>query len=123
MPTKSRDTIEQDAQYPDSLTGMGWVIDPDRLNGEVLYWDADDPEDQEDLPDGAQYGWWLPVHPAGEPDLARWAAAPRALREAIADLALEPGDAFEVTDVESGEAEHDPYTVEVRRYDGDGGPA
>lgn len=122
MPTKSRDTIEKDAQYPDDLPGTGWVLDPDRLNGELAYWDASDPDDAGALPGGAQFGWWLPVHPAGEPDLNRWAAAPRALREALEEMGLEAGDAFEVTDVVEGEKEHDPYEMAVLPYESDGSP-
>lgn len=122
MPTSGRDTVAVDVLYPDELPGSGLVPDPDRLNGELAFWDADDLEDREDLPgQGASYGWWLPVlHPEhGEV----WAVAPRALREWLVANEVEPGDAFEVTKVVEGDEEHDPYEVEARRYEGDGGPS
>lgn len=122
MPTSGRDTVAVDVLYPDQLPGDGLVLDPDRLNGEVAFWDADDPDDRAALPaQGASFGWWLPVvHPEHGPV---WAVAPRALRSWLVEEELEPGDAFEVTEVIEGEKEHDPYEVEVHRYEGDGGPA
>lgn len=117
MPTSGRDTVTSEVLYPDELPGRALEADPERLNGELAFWDADDLDDQEDLPgQGASYGWWLPVVDTadGEP---RWAVAPRELRERLVELELEPGEAFEVLSVERGDADDDPYRVDVRRVD------
>lgn len=95
-------------------------IDDGRLNGELAFWDADEPDDAADLPgDGsADYGWWLPVEHGVHGDI--WAAAPRSLREQLVALDLGPGDYFEVTDVMRGDDDHDPYEMAVHEADPDG---
>lgn len=109
MPTSGRDTVRKDALYPDDLVGIDIEIDADRLNGEIAFWDALDEDDQRALPDGAKFGWWLPI--VTQAHGAVWAACPKQLREQI--LELEPGDAFEVVGMARGQAEHDPYDVQI----------
>lgn len=112
MPVSSRDRLSKDALYPDELVGQGLVPCPDRLNGELEWWDASDDDDAEELPDDARYGWWLPVQPVGG-DEKVWMAAPRAVSETLDELGVEPGEAFRFVGLEKGPADHDPYEAEV----------
>lgn len=99
--------------YPDELVGHGLEADESRLNGVGLaYWDAEEPDDASDLPDDARYGWWLPVTPVGE-DGELWMASPRAIREELLELGIEPGEPFRIVGLEKGPADHDPYEAEV----------
>lgn len=120
MPTKARDSVRKDALYPDELPGSAMALSSERLNGELQFWDAGDPDDAADLPsDGsADFGWWVPVEHGVHGEV--WAAAPRALREQLLELELGPGDVFEVTDVMRGDEEHDPYELAVHESDPDG---
>lgn len=124
MPTSARDSVQFDVLYPDELPGAVMRIrDHEKLNGEVEFWDADDPDDRDDLPGGtkpASYGWWLPVEHSEHGDV--WVASPRALREGVFDLDLDIGDCFEVTDVVEGDEEHDPYELVVHETEPDGRP-
>lgn len=111
MPESGRDTVSKDVLYPDDLTGETLIIDPaDRMNGEMLFWNAEDEGDSEDLPDDARYGYFFPaIHPEhGE----IWVSAPRELREVLVDK-INPGDEIEVLSLEKGPGETDPYMAEV----------
>lgn len=117
MPTSGRDTVTSEVLYPDELEGRLLELDGERLNGELAFWDADDHDDREDLPgQGASYGWWVPVMDSADNE-PRWAVAPRQLREQLVELELGPGDAFEVTHLEEGESDDDPYEIDLRQYE------
>lgn len=107
MPLDPEDAATRDVLYPDELEGEALVLD------EYAYYDADDEADREELPEAAQYGLWLRVSPVGVDDGETWIAAPRSLREALYFEEAEEGDAFRVLSVERGEAEHDPYEVDI----------
>lgn len=117
MPRSLDESTRKDAIYPDEMarTGDSYLIDADRLNGTVQTWDASDPDDAEALPEDAQYGEWLPVIDAVDPEYGEpvWLAAPRALRETLLEAGAEPGDAFRVLAVEKGPEDHDPYEIEI----------
>lgn len=101
MPTDASETTAKDVLYPDDLQGDTLEIDPNgEMNGGIQFWDAD-----EAPPDGAKHGWYFPVDSADHGET--WAAAPRDLREQLADL--EPGDIFEVLSLEKS---HDGETAE-----------
>lgn len=112
MPTRADDTVTKEVLYPDDLTGETLEIDPEgRLNGELAFWNAEDPEDTEDLPDGAKRGWWLPVDSADHGQV--WASMPRDLRESLAEKGLTSGDIIEVLSHEKGPGDTDPWMAEV----------
>lgn len=113
MPSKGRDTTTEEVLYPDSLPGKGFQVREEATNeGHIWFWDAE--EDGAELPDDANFGWFLPVyHPVGT-DVERWVSAPRALRDALVDgWDWDEIDAFRVLEVEKGDLEHDPYEIEV----------
>lgn len=121
MPESAKDSVRKDALYPDELPGSVMRIrDHEKLNGEVEFWNADDPDDAADLPDdgSADHGRWLPVEHSVHGDV--WVAAPRTLREQFVELGLEVGDTFEITDVMRGPNDHDPYEMAVHVAHGDG---
>lgn len=124
MPTSARDATTDDALYPDQLPGRRLELDPDRLDGELEVWDARDDDDAEALPDGADYGNWLPVVDHSGPEAREvWASAPRGLLEELLEAGAEPGDYVEVGAHHRGDAEHDPHTFEDVILTGpDGGP-
>lgn len=124
MPRDLRESTQKDVLYPDELPGETLQVCPDRLDGEIVTWEAGEPgertPDYDDLPDGADFHDWLPVvHPDHG---TAWACAPRALREALLGLDLEPGDFFQVTDHYRGDDEHDPHEFGVIEVGPDGGP-
>ena len=108
MPVNPRDSVEKECYYPDDLAdGVGFVI------REFAFWDASDDDDAEELPDNAQYGFWLPVSPMSDKDVDAWLSAPRALREDLVDNDAEEGSSFRVLEIAKGEADHAPYSVEI----------
>jgi Fe2+ transport system protein FeoA len=109
MPKSPEEATTKEVQYPDDLPGEKWTI------VEYAYYDAQDEDDAEELPEAAQYGWWLRVRPAGR-DSETWASAPRDLREKLLELGLEEGDTFEVYELKKGPGDHDPYHAEVDQW-------
>lgn len=109
MPTSAQDTVRKDVLYPDELAGRGFRASPGQLNGEIVYWMSE--EDGEDLPDDARFGWWLPVEDTDE--WTGWIASPKALREALLEVEIEPGEWFRIVSVDRGDDDHDPYEIEI----------
>jgi hypothetical protein len=107
MPKTPDETLLNGATYPDDAPGRKWTI------LEYAYYDAQDPEDAAELPDGAQYGLWLHVEETGT-DADTFLAAPRSLREFLHEEGAEEGDTFEVFEMKKGDGQHDPYHVEAR---------
>lgn len=112
MPSTADDTVKKEVLYPDESVGEGLVArDEYGDDSAIMFWNAEN-GDQDVLPDGARYGWWLPVTLIGTDEHA-WLASPRGLREAIVENGIKPGDAFRVIGCEKGPADHDPYEVEI----------
>lgn len=112
MPTDVSETTTKDVLYPDDLRGDTLEIDPrGEMNGAVQMWTA------EECPaDGAKKGHYFPVDSAEHGET--WAAAPRDLREQLAEL--DPGDIFEVLSMEkSGQGETDEWLCEISVITGD----
>lgn len=107
MPKTPHEATIKEVQYPDDLPGDKWVIT------EYAYYHADDPEDAEELPEDAQYGYWLRATMAGTED-ETWLSAPRTIRETLLEEGAEEGDTFEVMDLKRGEGDHDPYHADLR---------
>lgn len=116
MPTEPSESIKKEVLYPDDLPGYGpLVID------EYLYWETEEQEDREELPEEARYGSWLPIQSNGETS-PEWIAAPRCLREFLEGVDAESGTTFEVLELEkSGHEEHAEYQGEFRVIE-DGDP-
>ena len=113
MPTNPSDTMGGDVQYPDDLEGRTFYLDNEMMHGRVQFWHSEDEFDKEVLPDGAKFGWWLPV--LTESGEETWIACPLDLREQLRDWdaegLIEPGDPFEVTKVVLGSGPTDPHRV------------
>lgn len=107
MPKTPHEATTKEVQYPDDLPGEKWTI------AEYAYYDSDDPEDAEELPEDAQYGYWLRAEKAGTDD-ETWLSCPRTVRERLLEEEAEEGDTFEVLELKRGDAEHDPYHAELR---------
>lgn len=110
MPTEPSESIKKEVLYPDDLPGYGpLVID------EYLYWECEEKEDRDDLPEGARYGTWLPIQANGSETAPEWIAAPRCLREFLEEVDAEQGTCFEVLELEKFEhADHAPYEGEFK---------
>lgn len=107
MPKTPHEATVKEVQYPDDLVGEKWVID------EYAYYDADDPEDGEELPDDAQYGFWLRATKAGTEE-ETWLSSPRTIRERLLEENAEEGDCFEILELKRGDGPEDPYHAELR---------
>lgn len=107
MPKSPEDATIKDVLYPDDLPGKGFET------VEYAYYDADDDDDAEELPDEAQYGLWLPCMTPVGADEKKWVSAPRGLREALLEAEYEEGEPFRVLEVDRGPDEHDPYEIEI----------
>lgn len=108
MPVEPSESIRKEVLYPDDLPGHGpLVVD------EYLYWECEDPDDREELPEDANYGTWLPVQDGAEERV--WISAPRALREFLEEEGAEEGTCFEVLELaKSGPEDHAEYEGEFR---------
>lgn len=107
MPKSPDETLLDGATYPDDAPGKKWTI------LEYAYYDSEDPEDAEVLPEGAQYGLWLHVEETGT-DAETYLASPRSLREFLHENGAEEGSTFEIFEMKKGDGQHDPYHVEAR---------
>lgn len=110
MPKTPEEATLKEVQYPDDLPGEKWTI------VEYAYYDAQDEDDAQELPEDAQYGLWLRARWVGT-DEETWLAAPRSLREQLLDLDLDEGDHFEVFEVKKGPGDQDPYHVEMDQHE------
>lgn len=102
------ESTESDVLYPDDLPGIGLV--------EVL---SSAPVDADDVDaDGADYGLWCRVLPAGR-DSEKWMACPRAIRALVGEaIETDPDNpVIEVTEATRGGNDHDPWEIEGRVYE------
>lgn len=97
MPRDLEETVGKDVWYPDELPELGTV----RLVSDAVY-EADEVE-----ADDARFGLWMKVENDGD---EKWIAAPSELREALVNR---DSDVFQVRATEKGDAEHDPWKVQV----------
>lgn len=113
MPTKAEDTVTKDCLYPDDLTGRTVEIDPEqRLENGLAFWRPDESEaDDEQTPEGARHGYWLPVDDADDGEV--WMSCPRDLREAMLRNGVESGDVIEILSHEKGPGDTDPWMAEI----------
>lgn len=107
MPKTPQEATLKEVQYPDDLPGEKWTI------VEYAYYDADDDEDAEELPDDAKFGYWLRVEKAGT-DEETWACSPRTVREHLLENGADEGDTFEVFEMKRGDGPSDPYYAEMK---------
>lgn len=110
MPTDPEETL-RDGIYPDDLRQMDRIILHDRYA--EGFWNADDDDDAQDLPDDCGHGWWIPISSGGPSDEPRWLSAPEELRTWLVRKDLDPGDRFRVKSIERGPEDHDPYEMEI----------
>jgi hypothetical protein len=109
MPVEPDDSVLKEVYYPDDVT----EVDGFQIRERFAFWDSDDSDDSEELPEEARHGLWLPVTPLGHGEEESWLSAPRQLREALVEAEVEAGDSFRVLEMEKGPADHDPYEVEI----------
>lgn len=117
MPTKAEDSVRKDVLYPDELQGKSLIARGE--DGVLAFWDAEDDDDAEELPEDARYGWFLPVSDVYD-DWTGWASMPRSLRMELLKADVKPGDGFHVKRLqqdEDAEEETAEYTAEVEKVE------
>lgn len=104
MTNPMRDSLNDEVLYPDDLTGI------DHLETAHLT-----PLEAEEVDhENAQFGQFVELNGDGPP---HWAAAPRQLREFLANAYDEHGSeeiGFRVTEAERGDRDHDPWEIEAQ---------
>lgn len=109
MPVEPQDSIEKECYYPDDVQ----TVDGFTIRDTFAFWDVQDDDDADDLPEDANYGLWLPVTPLSNGEADAWLSAPRMLRELLVEAEADVDDSFRVLEMEKGPADHDAYDVEI----------